>query len=60
MSRKKEFKGNVLISIVKQEVRIWVCNEKGENIFRFKALGRVYKGENDITVIGSRYPDNDD
>ena len=51
-SERKEFKGNVLVTVSEQEVRVWVCNEKGENIFRFKALGKVYKGDSDITMIG--------
>lgn len=48
----KEFKGNVKVTILDNEVRLWVCNEEGMNIFRFKALGKVYEGQQDITVIG--------
>lgn len=52
---RKEFEGNVLVTVSEEEVRVWVCNKKGENIFRFKALGKVYKGQQDIIVIGSKY-----
>ena len=52
---KKEFKGNVLVRVTDQEVRIWVCNEEGENIFRLKALGKVSEGTKDVIVIGSRW-----
>ena len=48
---KKEFEGNVLVTVSGEEVRLWVCNDKGENIFRFKALGEVHQGGNDIMVI---------
>lgn len=48
----KEFKGNILVTISKHEVRLWVCNEEGQNIFRFKALGEVYNSDQDTTVIG--------
>ena len=50
---RREFKGNVAVSISEDEVRVWVCNDRGENIFRFKALGRVHKGVQDVTVIGA-------
>lgn len=49
---KKEFKGNTLVIISEHEVRLWVCNEEGQNIFRFKALGKVYNSDQDTTVIG--------
>jgi len=49
---RKEFKGNVAVSISEHEVRVWVCNAEGENIFRFKAIGRVHKGHPDVIVIG--------
>lgn len=52
---RKEFEGNVAVSISEDDVRIWVCDDHGKNIFRFRALGRVYKGQQDITVIGSNY-----
>ena len=47
----KEFKGNVSVSVSEHEVRVWVCNEIGVNIFRFKAMGKVYDGDQDTTVI---------
>jgi len=50
----KEFKGNIKITISDKEVRLWVCNLEGENIFRFKALGKVYKNDKDVTVITSK------
>ena len=51
----REFEGNVMVTISEKEVRVWVCNKEGANIFRFKALGKVYKGQQDITIIGSEY-----
>ena len=50
---RKEFGGNVLVTVSEHEVRLWVCNEQGANIFRFKALGKVYQGGNDIAVVAS-------
>lgn len=50
---RKEFTGNISVSISENEVRVWVCRG-GENIFRFKALGEVHMGGNDIIVIGNR------
>ena len=52
---KQEFEGNVLVTITDKEVRLWVCKE-GVNIFRFKAMGKVYKAGKDITILcgGSR------
>lgn len=52
----KEFKGNILVTITENEVRLWVCNEKAENIFRFKALGKVHESisGNDVMVIGEK------
>lgn len=50
----KEFEGNVMVTISEREVRIWVCRE-GVNVFRFKALGKVYEGQQDITVTGDDY-----
>lgn len=50
----KEFEGNVMVTVSKREVRIWVCRE-GVNVFRFKALGKVYEGQQDITVIADDY-----
>ena len=47
---RKEFEGNILITISDNEVRLWVCKD-GASIFRFKALGRVYESGTDITVI---------
>ena len=49
----EEFQGNVRVSVSEHEVRIWVCNEEGMNIFRFKALGKVYDQGKDIMVISS-------
>ena len=46
-----EFEGNILITIQKNEVKLWVCNHNGENIFRFKAIGKVYKSGADITIL---------
>ena len=45
-----EFEGNILVTFSKGEVRIWVCNDNG-NVFRFKAIGKVYKSGGDITII---------
>jgi hypothetical protein len=50
---RKEFDGHVAVSISENEVRVWVCDtEIGMNIFRFKAIGKVHHGEQDVTVIG--------
>ena len=49
---RKEFEGNVLVTVSDHEVRIWVCKE-GVNIFRFKALGTVHEGPQDLIVIGA-------
>lgn len=49
---RREFKGNVAVSISDRQVRVWVCNSNGENIFRFMALGKVHRGEQDVIVIG--------
>lgn len=48
---KEEFEGNILVTVSPYEVRLWVCNKNGENIFRFKAMGKVYKSDKDITII---------
>jgi hypothetical protein len=48
---KKEFEGNVAISMSDNEVRIWICKD-GQSIFRIKAIGKVYKGETGVIVIG--------
>jgi len=49
----KEFSGNVLVTISEREVRLWVCNEKGQNIFRFKTIGEVHtSGNDDVMIIG--------
>ena len=49
----KEFEGNIKITISEKEVRLWVCNSKGSNIFRLKAVGKVYKYANDITILSN-------
>lgn len=48
---RKEFKGNVLVTVTEHEARLWVCSEEGVNIFRFKALGKVYETDTDLMVI---------
>jgi hypothetical protein len=45
------FEGNVQITISEKEVRLWVCNQNGENIFRLKACGFVTKSNKDITIL---------
>jgi hypothetical protein len=47
----KEFKGNVLVKVSEKEVRVWVCNANGENIFRFKTIGKVFASDTDIMII---------
>lgn len=37
-----EFPGNVRVTRTQHEIRIWVCNDQGQNIFRFKALGEIH------------------
>ncbi|MBU0977286.1 MAG: hypothetical protein KKD18_02625 [Nanoarchaeota archaeon] len=49
-SQRKEFEGNILVTISEKEVRLWVCNLNGENIFRFKALGKGFKSGNDVMI----------
>ena len=46
----QEFTGNIIVTISKNEVRVWVCNENGCQ-FRFKAIGKVVKSNNDVMVI---------
>jgi|LGVF01.2.fsa_nt_gb hypothetical protein len=48
---RKEFTGNVLVTISNDEVRLWVCNDQGSNIFRFKAIGKIFRTNQDITVL---------
>ena len=46
-----EFAGNVKVTISENEVRVWVCDEKGCQ-FRFKAMGKVVKsGGMDVMVV---------
>ena len=49
----KKFEGNILVTISDNEVRLWVCNQNGENILRFKAMGKVYKAGQDITILSN-------
>jgi len=30
---RREFEGNIKVTISEKEVRLWVCNEEGANIF---------------------------
>lgn len=46
----KEFEGNVRIVITEGQAQIWVCKE-GQNIFRFKFIGKVYGKGNDFITI---------
>lgn len=46
-----EFEGNIKITISKNEVRLWVCKD-GISVFRFKALGKVYKSNDSIVILG--------
>lgn len=51
----REFKGNVKVTVTEGEIRVWVCDEKtGQNIFRFKALGKVFRDPagKDYTIVG--------
>lgn len=48
--KNREFEGNVKVTISDNEVRLWVC-KKGVSIFRFKAIGQVFSGENDVIII---------
>ena len=55
---RKEFKGNIAVSVSDNEVRIWCCDDQGKNIFRFKAVGEVHKLEDttyraDMFVVGT-------
>ena len=46
-----EFAGNVKVTISDNEVRVWVCDEKGCQ-FRFKAIGQVVRSNGlDVMVI---------
>jgi hypothetical protein len=51
---RKEFKGSMLVTVSDNEVRLWVCNDEGQNIFRFKAVGEVHQGGNDIIVVAKQ------
>ena len=52
---RKEFKGNIAVSISNHEVRVWVCDLKtGANIFRFKATGKVYHHGSDVTIFANQ------
>ena len=51
---RKEFQGNIKVTISEREVRLWVCNQRGENIFRFKAQGQVHYGGTDVTILPIR------
>jgi len=50
----KQFKGTIRVTVSKKEVRLWLCNEKGESIFRFKFIGEVHGKNNEIMVIGKK------
>jgi len=50
----KQFKGTIRITASKKEVRLWLCNEKGESIFRFKFIGEVHGKNNEFMVIGKK------
>ena len=50
---REEFEGNILVTTSENEVRLWVCNGEGANIFRFKAVGQVHKHGGDITIISN-------
>ena len=50
-NERKEFEGNVLVTISEKEVRLWVCNTNGKNVFRFKVLGKIHKAGTDITIF---------
>ena len=49
--QRREFKGNVVVSLSPNEVRVWVCNDKGVNIFRIKAVGEVHSADFGDTPI---------
>lgn len=51
---RKEFKGSMLVTVSDNEVKLWVCNDEGQNIFRFKAVGEVHQGGNDIIVVAKQ------
>ena len=53
--QRQEFKGNVLVTVSPKEVRLWVCNRNGENIFRFKAMGEVFQAGKDIMVSSYKF-----
>ena len=48
---RKEFYGSMCVTVSEHEVRLWVCNDKGQSMFRFKAVGSVYAGEDGVVVI---------
>lgn len=49
--RTKELQGNIRITVSQNEVRIWVCNKKGQNIFRFKAMGKIFEAEDGVVIM---------
>jgi len=50
----KRFEGSIRVTVSKNEVRLWLCNEKGESIFRFKFIGEVHGKNNEFVVIGEK------
>jgi hypothetical protein len=51
----REFDGRVSVTVSDREVRVWICDKRtGVNVFRFKAVGRVYQGQQDIIVTGEK------
>lgn len=50
---REELKGNIAVSVSDNEVRLWVCNDEGMSIYRFKALGKVYKASDGEIIIGA-------
>jgi len=52
---RREFDGHVQVDIRPDEVRLWVCDSKGQCVFRLKARGKVHKGVQDIMVMQNGY-----
>jgi len=42
---------NLVVTKSKNEVRVWACNKEGVNVFRLKALGRIYGHVTDLIVM---------
>ena len=53
MDRKEFGFVNLVVEKFDRVVKVWACDDKGQNVFRLKATGKVYAATiNDIIVTG--------